>query len=343
MLQLGKMHEALVLLNKNATNNALPNYASEKLRTFKLLYETNFGLKKYEDAFRWNDSLRILDNLLRDADVRKEMANLETKYQTEKKEQQITLLIAENEIKNQRIVLAMLFIGFLLLLGLLALALFYFRRKQAHFKQSELQQQLLRSQMNPHFIFNVMGSIQGYLYKNEATKAAEYLSRFAALSRSVLEISSQESITLKEEIEMLQNYIELQKTVMEKPFNVEYFIDEEMETDYIQIPPMLLQPFVENAIKHGLKNLNYQGKLSLCFKEKQDYIAVEIVDNGSGLEQNADSAHKSKALEIFQQRKKGIEHKFKKELIFEFQNLNTIDKTKHGVRVYLQLPILNND
>jgi len=308
-----------------------------------LLYETNVQLKYFEDAFRWNDSIRELENMLRDADVRKEMATLETRYQTEKKEQQINLLTAENKITNQRIRLGWLFIGFLLVLVVLVLALLFFRRKQAAFKQSELQQKLLRSQMNPHFIFNVMGSIQSYLYKNEAAKAADYLSRFAALSRSVLEFSSKENISLKEEIVMLQNYIELERARMKHPFELEYIIDEDMETDFIEIPPMLLQPFVENAIKHGLQDLDYPGKLILRFDEKKDYIAVEIVDNGKGLTTNKQGQHKSKALEIFMQRKKGIEHKSKKELTFEFENLNTLDKTKHGIRVFLHLPILNND
>ncbi|MCF8373867.1 MAG: histidine kinase [Bacteroidales bacterium] len=341
--RLGKHKDVLALLTQNIENKALPNYASEKLRTFRLLYETNLQLAKYQDAFSWNDSLRVLENRLRDVDVRKEMAALETKYQTEKKEQQIYLLTAENEINNQRIKLSWLFIAFLFVLLVMGLILLFFRRKQAAFKQSELQQQLLRSQMNPHFIYNVMGSIQGYLYNHEAVKAADYLSKFASLSRSVLEFSAQESISLSKEIEMLQNYIELERARMSSPFEVEYNIDSGMETDFIEIPPMLLQPFVENAIKHGLQNLNYSGKLSFCFREIQGYVAVEIVDNGKGLPVSKDKDHNSKALEIFHQRKKGIERKFKKEITFEFQNLNTIDNTKKGVRVFLHLPILNHD
>ena len=338
-----KPQEALALVIQNQKQESLGNYASEKLRTFRLLYELNTQLANYSEAFRWNDSLHNLENKLRDADVRKEIAELETQYQTEKREQQISLLTAENKIKNQRMRQALLFIGFLLALVSLILFLLYFRRKKAAFKESELQQQLLRSQMNPHFIFNVMGSIQGFLYKNEASKAADYLSRFAALSRSVLDFSSQEKISLKEEIEMLQNYIELERARMEEPFDVDYNIQDDLETDFIEIPPMLLQPFVENAIKHGLKDIDYLGKLSLCFKETNGFVAVEIVDNGNGLSIQNDKNHKSKALEIFRQRKKGIEHKFKKELTFEFQNLKDIDSTKQGVRVYIHLPILNDD
>lgn len=341
--QTGKQKEALKLLDQNIQNPSLSNYAAEKLGTFRLLYEINIQLLNYREAFRWNDSARALENLLRDTDVRKEMTRLEAKYQTEEKVQQINLLTARNKISNQRIRLSWLFIGFLVVFIALVLALLFFRRKQAYFKQSELQQQLLRSQMNPHFIFNIMGSIQGYLYKNEAVKAADYLSRFASLSRSVLDYSSQERISLKQEIEMLRNYIELERAGIENPFGVSITTDPEMETEFIEIPPMLLQPFVENAIKHGLRDLKYQGKLSLHFDEKGNHIEVEILDNGKGLSENKDGRHKSKALEIFQQRKKVIERSCKKKLSFEFQNLYDFDKSKHGVRVFLQIPILNND
>jgi len=343
LLKLKKPKQALVLLQENVASKALNNYAFDKLKTWNLLYETNKALANYAEAFRWNDSLRRLENILRDEGVRKEMAELETKYQTEQKEQQISLLTAENKLKNQRMQQALLFIGLLLVLVILILFLLYFRRKQAVYKQIELQQQLLRSQMNPHFIFNVMGSIQSYLYKNEATKAADYLSRFAALSRSVLNFSSKESISLKEEIEMLQNYIELERARMESPFEVVFEISEDMEVDFIEVPPMLLQPFVENAIKHGLHAIDYPGKLTLRFQESTTFIKVEIIDNGKGLSAENSSSHQSKALEIFKQRKKVIEQKLKKELTFEFQNLKTADPSKQGVRVCIQLPILNND
>ena len=326
---LRKATECNLLREQSLALKFIADYYSSK-RQFE---NANVFLKRY---YQVKDSISS-------ADIKSNIAELETKYQTKAKEQQIELLMVENEIKNQKIGFAWLFIGFLVLLVALGLALLYFRRKQAVFRQSELQQQLLLSQMNPHFIFNVMGSIQSYLYKNEATKAAEYLSRFASLSRSVLEFSSRESISLKEEIDMLKNYIELQRAGMENPFEVEYMIDEEMETGFIQIPPMLLQPFVENAIKHGFKNINYKGKLSVCFKEKKDFIAVEIVDNGLGINTDNDLKHKSKALDIFQQRKKVIAHKYKKELTFELQNLNVKDTSKHGVSVFFQLPILNHD
>ena len=345
--------ELYQMLHRNDSVMFFANEALRKARECNLLREQGEALKFIADFYsaqgnfeKANDFLQQyyqVKDSISSADIKSNIAELETKYQTKAREQQIELLTAENEIKSQRMDIAWLFIGLLVLLVFLALALLYFRRRKAAFKQSQLQQQLLRSQMSPHFIFNVMGSIQSYLYKNEAEKAADYLSRFASLSRSVLEFSSQESISLREEIEMLQNYIELQKAGMENPFDAEYLIDEEMETEFIRIPPMLLQPFVENAIKHGFKNIDYQGKLILGFKEEPGYIAVEIVDNGPGITTNSEKNHQSMAIAIFEQRKKCLEHKFKKEFTFELQNLNSTDKSRHGVRAYFQLPILTDD
>jgi len=325
---------------QHSTECNLLKQQANSIKFIAEFYKTN---RQFEKATDYLEQYYRLNDSISSTDVKNNIAELETKYEIKDKEQQIELLSAENEIKNQRIRLAVLFIGLLFVIVLFVLLLFYYRRKEAAFKQSELQQQLLLSQMNPHFIFNVMGSIQGYLYKNEASKAAEYLSRFGSLSRSVMEFSSKESITLKEEIEMLKNYIELQKASLEKPFEVEYTIDEEMETDFIKIPPMLLQPFVENAIKHGLNDLTYLGKLVLSIQENGEYITVKIDDNGKGLHENTNKGHKSRAIEIFQLRRKGIEHKFKKRLNFEIQNLNDLDKTKQGVLVIIQLPILNYD
>ncbi|MFA9391288.1 MAG: histidine kinase [Prolixibacteraceae bacterium] len=340
-------------VNKNDSVLFFANEALRKANECNMLREKSLALKfiaefyksqhNFLQAYNFLQQHYAVQDSIASSDVKSNIAELETKYQTKVKEQQIELLTAENQIKNQRIRLAVLFIGLLVIIVFLVLILLYFRRKQAFYKQSELQQQLLRSQMNPHFIFNVMGSIQSYLYKNEANKAAEYLGRFASLSRSILEYSSQEAISLKNEIETLQNYIELERARMEEPFEVVYEVDETMEIDFIEIPPMLIQPFVENAIKHGLKELDYPGKLRVRFAELGDFIEIEIEDNGKGLEQGKVEGHQSKALAIFKQRKKGIEHRFKKEIIFELIDKRTLDLKQHGVMVHLRLPILNND
>ena len=129
--------------------------------------------------------------------------------------------------------------------------------------QNDLQQQVLRSQMNPHFIFNVLGSIQNFLLSNDNKKAALYLSRFAALTRATLEYSASQSISLTKEIEMLKNYMELEKMRNPEKFSYTVITDENLEADFIQIPPMMIQPFIENSLKHGFADINYPGILTL--------------------------------------------------------------------------------
>jgi LytS/YehU family sensor histidine kinase len=199
--------------------------------------------------------------------------------------------------------------------------------------------------MNPHFIFNVLGSIQNFMLSNDSKKAAGYLSKFASLTRTTLEYSSEESIALSDEIAMLKNYMELEQ--MRKPgifdFEIEY--DDELEADFIQIPPMMIQPFIENAIKHGFKDINYVGNLFLSFRDKMEFIEVVIHDNGTGIQKDMNSGkqHRSMAMDIFEKRRKLIQHKFNKDFNFELINLTQSNSTETGVRVTLTIPVLNND
>jgi len=203
---------------------------------------------------------------------------------------------------------------------------------------------VLRSQMNPHFIFNVLGSIQNFMLGNDSKKAAGYLSKFASLTRATLEYSSEDSIALSDEIAMLRNYMELEQ--MRKPgifeFEIEY--DEGLELDFIQIPPMLIQPFIENAIKHGFKNINKNGILTLTISDKKDWIEFIIEDNGEGIQgkDNIAKKHHSMAMIIFEKRRKLIQQKYHKDFGFELQNIRDVYPDKSGVRIRIDLPVIED-
>jgi tetratricopeptide (TPR) repeat protein len=270
---------------------------------------------------------------------------LEIGFETKEKEQRIELLSAENQLKNERIQVGIILLSVLFIVIVLILYILQIRRKQAQLVQTDLQQQVLRSQMNPHFIFNVLGSIQNFMMLNDSKKAAGYLSKFASLTRATLEYSSEESIALSDEIAMLKNYMELEQ--MRKPgiFDFQIECDEELEADFIQVPPMMIQPFVENAIKHGFKNIDYAGKLLLSVTDKVQYIEVVIKDNGIGIQKEAGSnkQHRSMAMDIFEKRRKLIQHKFNKDFKFEVSNLKDLDFNLSGVKVTLKIPVLDND
>jgi len=164
-------------------------------------------------------------------------------------------------------------------------------------EKSDLQEQLgqmemqaLRSQMNPHFIFNAINSIQHYILSNEPLLANKFLVKFSKLIRNVLEQSKQELIPLKEEIETLRFYIEIESLRFEDSFSYDITISDTLDQSRLRIPSLILQPYVENAIWHGLLLKKGKKELTIDIHEKNGYLIVEIDDNGIG--RQASSAFK---------------------------------------------------
>lgn len=341
----GQFAKGLELANENIQIEDINNFSTEKLKCLQLLYELNFSLENYDAAFFWNDSLRSTESRLRDENIRQSIEELETKYETEKNEQKIELLTIENQLKNQRINAS---IGVVTVLLIVIMFLFYIsniKKKQAALLQNDLRQQVLRSQMNPHFIFNVLGSIQNFILKNDNRKASNFLSKFASLVRATLNNSAAETISLADEINMLKNYMELEKMRKEDHFTYEIIFDDDLETDFIQIPPMLIQPFIENSIKHGFKNLDHEGFLRLQISDKANWIEFIIEDNGKGISKvkKGNSTHRSMAIDIFEKRRKLIQQKHHKTFKFELLNLKDTNPKLSGVKVTIDIPVLNND
>ncbi len=174
------------------------------------------------------------------------------------------------------------------LMGLLALAAYKFRTRQlkqqiaTERQLAELERKALQAQMNPHFIFNCLNSIQNYIVRNENQAAAIYLSRFAKLVRSTLNASVAGKISLSEEMDLLENYLSLEKLRLGDRFDFEVKIDPETDPDDVRLPPMLVQPFVENAVLHGIRGRTTGGRISIFFKENAGYLEVAVQDNGNG-------------------------------------------------------------
>lgn len=142
----------------------------------------------------------------------------------------------------------------------------------------------LRSQMNPHFIFNSLNSIQHFVISNNSEKASKYLNKFSRLIRIILNHSEKQIITLSEEIELLKLYLELEQVRFENKFSYRITIDQSINADFIEVPTMLIQPFVENAILHGLAPLPKDGLLKISFSVREKSIVCTIDDNGIGRE-----------------------------------------------------------
>ena len=150
---------------------------------------------------------------------------------------------------------------------------------------AELELTNLRSQMNPHFMFNSLNSIKHYILKNEKEKAAEYLSNFAQLVRDILNYSKVEHITLEDEIKTLQRYVELEQMRFNRGFECEFFVDPGLDTQQIMVQPLILQPFVENAIWHGLMHKSSDRIMEVRIFLDNNRLMCQVKDNGIGRRQ----------------------------------------------------------
>ena len=159
-------------------------------------------------------------------------------------------------------------------------------RKKSELKSElyRLEHKALNAQMNPHFIFNALTSIQHYIIKKDKYEAYNYLNRFATLMRSILKNSEDERVTLSEEIELLEHYLELEQIRFDNNFNYTITVSENLDIENIEIPAMLIQPYVENAIRHGFLHKEGKGILAINLSEKEQKLNCIIEDNGVGRE-----------------------------------------------------------
>jgi ligand-binding sensor domain-containing protein len=160
-------------------------------------------------------------------------------------------------------------------------------------QKTEIEMQALRAQMNPHFIFNSLNSINRFILKKQSSEATEYLTKFSKLIRMILNSSANASVSLAEDLEALQLYLELERLRCEQKFSFKIKYDPEIDAHFIQIPPMLLQPFVENAIWHGLMNKEGEGHLWINIDQEDSTLICTITDDGIGRKKAAELKSKS--------------------------------------------------
>lgn len=181
----------------------------------------------------------------------------------------------------------------IVLAGFLVIMLIY-RIKNERIRKTEvdhqlvlLEQKALQSMMNPHFIFNSLGSIQNYLLKNQAREAVLYLSEFTKLIRQNLNAINSPMVLLEDEVDRLRNYLELEKKRLENKFTYNITVDPDLEDELIYIPSMILQPIVENSIWHGIASLEIPGNIEISFSEyTSDSLMIKIKDNGIGMQKS---------------------------------------------------------
>ena len=238
--------------------------------------------KAIEESQKKNDVLLTYTQQIQEEKIEE----LEIQYQTKEKEASILQLEEsqeqQNVIINQQRIIAASLAGGLILLSILGFSFWRQRRLKNQYEKESLQQRLLRSQMNPHFVYNSLNFICA-LVEKKSSNTIPYINKLANLFRQVLANSREELVSLAEEISVLNNYLELQSNFSKK-FHYDIQIAQDIHLEDIIIPPMIIQPFIENAIIHGLGNQEKTGKIEINIEKDrtQGLLICHIKDNGIG-------------------------------------------------------------
>ncbi|HIO72436.1 MAG TPA: tetratricopeptide repeat protein [Flavobacteriales bacterium] len=330
---------------------------TESLLNYSLIYKKT---EQYDSAYKYQKLYSIYKDSIHNERNERQMAEMETRYETQRKEKEIEILNKEKELQElessqKELLLAkkssarnILLTGMGLIL-LIAFLLYnrYQLKQKSKFELKAIQMELkaLRAQINPHFTFNIMTSIQHYILDNQPDAAQKYLGKFARLVRSVLDNSETPLVTIEEDLKALDLYVELDTLRFENNFDYKKIIDEEIDVGFDRIPAMLLQPHVENAIWHGLQHKEGKGKITVELKRQEDMLLCSIEDNGVGrkkaqeLQSANKTKHKSMGMFISRERLRIINSKNKSNLNVNVHDLEDANGKALGTRIELFVPI----
>lgn len=338
------------------TSNLVP------LRTIYLgLGEAYESVGEYKNASEYYKKAYLLDNRIFTSDLSEKIAALKETFEAEKREKEIDVLKEkESNLKllaeKRKLNVYIAIIGILLVLIVLFLVIIIGKHKRDKLKletaknKAIFEQKALRAQMNPHFIFNSLNSIQKYILQDQSQEAYDYLAKFSKLIRQVLMNSERSNITIKDEIDLLKLYVELEQRRFKNRFDYSINCSDKVPLDF-KLPIMLIQPFVENAIWHGLMNLGKakHGLLAIDFKLEQNNLKIQIKDNGIGREAAAlkrkDSEYRSVGMMFTQKRLELLKESSDAKANVEIIDLKDEDGRANGTLVEIKLPliILNED
>jgi tetratricopeptide (TPR) repeat protein len=331
---------------KMAIENNYKTSASEAYEHLATLYERK---GEYEKALQ-NLKLKQLygEKVLNEENLRYTQ-ELILKYDSEKKENQIALLEKENEIVNYRLLASQRWLifgaAFLLLLSILGFIWYRQSQLKSEKKVLMIEQQMMRSQMNPHFLFNSLNSIKLYIINNEKENAIYYLNKFSKLIRAILSNSQEKEISLKEELETMELYVNIESIRFNEKLNYEVIIADNIDTESIKIPSLILQPFIENSIWHGLSNKDGEKHLKLFVNRIGDELRFEIVDNGIGralaqkIKETKVSKQTSIGLKLTKERLENFAKNLNKSMTMEFEDLMDSQNRPLGTKAIITLPI----
>jgi two-component system LytT family sensor kinase len=310
-------------LRKSDTSNAYLNY---------VLY------KKYSD-----ESVKTSNS--------QGLSDARIKYDADTHNKELELLSLK--LRNQKLLIygstGLLLLSLLIGLLLLSRAKINAKRRisEMNRKISEVTQANLRQQMNPHFIFNTLNSIQYYMYQHDKLATNNYLTKFSSLMRKVLENSQHTSVPLRDELDALNLYLELEMIRFKDKFDYKIEVDEEIDILLYKVPTMLIQPYVENSICHGLMPGESKGSLKIDLSLENDYISCTIEDNGIGREaaqekkRKSENNHNSLGTQIVTSRLDLVNALYGTSLKTIYTDLKNENSEPMGTRVEIQIPIIS--
>jgi len=339
-----------IKLAKKINNNELLSKA------YLLRSQYFYKKKDLKNAYKYqNHYLKIHDSILNKEMISK-FAEMQSNYEVEKKEKQIAILQKDKQqniakLNKQKAIKLTYLVVFLIILFVVVLLIIQLRNKQKqkqHFLEKQntlIEQKLLRTQMNPHFIFNSLNSVQGFISSNNSLKAMSFLSKFGQLLRNMLENSRENLIKLDTELETLKIYLDLERERRENSFDYSIALDDNVNAETVNVPPLIIQPFVENSIKHGLKQMKKDGFIKIGIKlENSLILIIEISDNGIGFEKSKQISslepfkHKSLGMELTSERLAIMKRSIGEEASFTINEIINETNDVCGSRVVLRIP-----
>lgn len=277
--------------------------------------------------------------------------NLINKYDNEVSENKIKSLARENEIANLKLirnrnalVIALVSIA---LLGVLLYSIYRQRLLKNEKKILKLEQEALRIQMNPHFVFNALNSIKLYVINNEQKNAVYYLNKFSKLIRNILESSTVKEVTLSEELKTMNLYMRIENIRFSNEILYTEEVDPDVNIERIKVPPLILQPFLENSIWHGLSSKKGEKTVTLSVKKiSKEFIQIDISDNGIGrdeaikIKENKSLNRKSIGIDLTKERLRNFSNEYENNYSLIYSDLTDDEGNSIGTKVTLKIPII---
>lgn len=346
---LNYQQQGLALAKKTNSPSLTADILEDISDTYHKNHDAENALITYKQAVALRDT--IFNDSQKDAITRIEMQNqFDKKEALAKAETDKKQLVATQEISKQKIIKNISFItGAIILIAAFVSFVFYKRKKEAETKKKEAdlnaeitqtEMKVLRSQMNPHFIFNSLNSIGDFILRNDIKAANQYLTKFANVIRLILENSEHSSVALEDDLNALKLYMDIERLRLNNKFNYEVNVDKTVDAQNVLVPPLIFQPFVENSIWHGLNKKDGEGKIKIDIGLRDDMLVCIIEDNGVGRDRSA--AFKEEAKKIA---KKSLGVKITNARINMINkvnrsnaSVNIIDK-EEGVCAEIKLPV----